>query len=123
MFAALKGGFHPHVLLVGTHIDKLPKTKRDQIVEECFRELRCSLAETPLKDILSQQEFVVDNTKKNDESFAQIKAEILRLAKLQPHWGEKTPTKWLPLDRELQCLKEDGLKVSARLVTCGTKNS
>ena len=33
------------------------------------------------------------------------------MAKIQPHWGEETPSKWLPLDREVQCANEPGLKV------------
>ena len=103
------------MILVGTHKDRLPKTNREQIVDECFKDLRREIADTPLMDILSQEEIAVDNTQKTDESFSKLRDEILRLAKVQPEWGQKTPTKWLPLNREVQQLQEDGLKV---FITC-----
>ena len=111
LFAKPKDSSHPQVILVGTHKDKLPKTNRKQIVDECFKDLRREIVDTPLMDIISQEEVAVDNTQKADESYSKLREEILRLAKLQPQWGQKTPTKWLPLNRELQQLKEDGLKV------------
>ena len=110
LFAALKKNIKPQVILVGTHYDKLPKPERDTMVEKFLRELRCELATTPLKELVSY-DFIVDNSKKEDDKFSAIKEEIFRLAKLQPDWGKKTPSKWLPLERELQCLKESGLKV------------
>ena len=111
MFATSKGHIHPHVILVGTHADKLPTENRDKIIDKCFREIRCSLAATPLKSVLSTKEYVVDNIKKTDPVYAQVQAEIIRLAQLQPYWGEQTPSKWLPLDREIQCVKDNGLKI------------
>ena len=99
------------MILVGTHKDRLPRTNREQIVDECFKDLRREIADTPLMDILSQEEIAVDNTQKTDESFSKLREEILRLAKLHPQWGQKTPTKWLPLNRVVQQLQEDGLKV------------
>ena len=111
MCAASKGNIYPHVVLVGTHADKLPKANRDEIAAKCFREIRCSVADSPLKHILSDKEYVVDNTKKGDPCFAQIQSEIFNLARLQPHWGEQTPSRWLPLEREIQSAKDSGLKV------------
>ena len=111
MFAESKHDIQPHVILVGTHLDKLPKQNRDEICNRCFREIRCTLADSPLTDILSTKEFLVDNTKPSNPGYAQIQAEIFRLAQLQPYWGEQTPSKWLPLDREIQCKKESGVKV------------
>ena len=111
MFAATKRHIHPHVILVGTHADKLPKSNRDQEAEMCFREIRSLLADSPLKLILSDKEFVVDNTKKTDPCFSQLQAEIFSLAQLQPNWGIHTPSRWLPLEREIQHAKDSGLKV------------
>ena len=99
------------MILVGTHKDKLPKANRDQIVEECFKDLRREIADTPMLQLLSQKDVAVDNTRKTDGGFSELREEILRLAKLQPHWGQKTPAKWLPLTREINQLQEDGLKV------------
>ena len=110
LFAALKKNIKPQVILVGTHKDKLSKPEHNALIQKFMRELRCELATTPLKELVSN-DFVVDNSRKDDENFSEIKAEIFRLAKLQPDWGKKTPSKWLPLERELQCLKESGLKV------------
>ena len=111
MFAASKRHIHPHVILVGTHADKLPKANRDQVAEMCFREIRSLLADSPLKHILSDKEFVVDNTKKTVLCFSQLQAEIFALAQLQPNWGIQTPSRWLPLEREVQHAKDSGLKV------------
>ena len=111
MFAATKRHIHPHVILVGTHADKLPKANRDQVAEMCFREIRSLLADSPLKHILSDKEFVVDNTKKTDPCFSQLQAEIFALAQQQPNWGIQTPSRWLPLEREIQHAKDSGLKV------------
>ena len=114
MFAASKQNTsrtHPQVILVGTHADKLPKANRDDFVNWCFRRIRCLLADSPLKTVLSEKEFVVDNTRKTDPSFAELQAEIFSLAKLQPNWGEQTPSKWLPLEREIQSEREAGVKV------------
>ena len=111
LFAALKDGVHPQVILIGTHRDKLPKTNREQIVEECFKDLRKEIADSPLMEILSQEEVAVDNTKQSDETFSKLREVILCLAQLQPQWGQKTPAKWLPLNREIKQLQEDGLKV------------
>ena len=111
MFAATKRSIHPHVILVGTHADKLPNASRDQTADQCFREIRSALANSPLKQILSDKEFAVDNTKTNDSWFTQLQNEIFNLARLQPYWGEQTPSSWLPLEREIQHAKESGLKV------------
>ena len=111
MFTASRRNIHPHVILVGTHADKLPKANRDKIADKCFREIRCSLADSPLKHILSDREYMVDNSKKTDPCFAQLQTEIFNLARQQPHWGEQTPSRWLPLEREIQSAKDSGLKV------------
>ena len=112
LFAALKQNITPQVILVGTHYDKLPKAERDALIEKFFRDLHCKIAATPLKELVSN-EYVVDNSKKDDSSFSNIRSEIFRLAKLQPNWGRMTPSKWLPLEREMQGLKESGLKVTS----------
>ena len=112
LFAALKQNITPQVILVGTHYDKLPKAERDALIEKFFRDLYCKIAATPLKELVSN-EYVVDNSKKDDSSFSNIRSEIFRLAKLQPNWGRMTPSKWLPLEREMQGLKESGLKVTS----------
>ena len=111
MFAATKRHIHPHVILVGTHADKLPKANRDQVADMCFREIRSLLADSPLKQVLSDKEFLIDNTKTTDPSFTQLQTEIFNLAQLQPDWGIETPARWLPLEREIQNAKNSGLKV------------
>ena len=117
MFASLKKDIHPHVILVGTHADKLPKKNQEDIIAECFREFRNSIVDTPFNCILTDREFAVDNTKKNSLVYSELQKTIFDLAKSLPNWGEKTPTKWLQLDREIQCLKESGLKVRQHTVS------
>ena len=88
----------------------MPKAERDALIEKFFRDLRCEIVTTPLKELVSE-EYVVDNSKTDDSSFSDIRSEIFCLANLQPNWGKMTPSKWLPLEREMQGLKESGLKV------------
>ena len=111
MFAISKQNIRPHVILVGTHADMLPKASHDQVAASCFREIRSLLANSPLKQILSDKEFVVDNTKKTDPCFNQLQTEILNLAQLQAYWGVQTPSRWLLLEREIHHAKDSGLKV------------
>ena len=111
MFAVTKSHINPHVILVGTHADKLPKSSRDQEADTCFREIRSLIADSPLKQILSDKEFTIDNTKKSDPSLTQLQTEIFELAQRQPYWGIETPTRWLPLEREIRHAKDSGLKV------------
>ena len=80
LFAALKQNIKPQIILVGTHCDKLPKAELDAQIEKFFRDLRCEIGTTPLKE-----EYVVDNLKTDDSSFSDIRSEIFCLANLQPN--------------------------------------
>ena len=111
MFASIKTDIQPHVLLVGTHADKLPSKDRETIIKQCFDEFRNSIVDSPFNNILAKIEYAVDNTRKSNPVYSQLKNKIFELAKSLPNWGEKTPSKWLLLDREIQYLKESGHKV------------
>ena len=111
MFASINKDVQPHVLLVGTHADKLPRKDRETIIKQIFHEFRDSIVDSPFCSILAQCEYAVDNTIKKNPVYLRLKDKIFEVAKSLPNWGEKTPTKWLPLDREIQYLKESGHKV------------
>ena len=111
MFASIKKDIQPHVLLVGTHADKLQSKDRETIIQQLFDGFRNSIVDSPFNSILVQTEYAVDNTKRNNPVYTKLKAEIFEIAKSLPSWGEKTPSKWLPLEREIQNLKDEGRKV------------
>ena len=111
MFASNKKVIQPHVILVGTHADKLPKNDRDTIIQQLFDGFRETIVESPFNSILTQTEYALDNTKKKSQDYIKLKKEILDVAKSLPNWREKTPSKWLPLEREIQLLKDKGQKV------------
>ena len=111
MFASIRTDIQPQVLLVGTHADKLPRNDRETIIQQCFHEFRDSIVGYPFNSVLAKKEYAVDNTKKNIPVYSQLKNELFELAKSLPNWGENTPSKWMPLDREIQIRKESGSKV------------
>ena len=116
MFASAKKDIQPHVLLVGTHADKLPTHCRDTIIQQLFDRFRESIVDTPFNSILTKTEYALDNTKKKSKKYTELKKEILDLAKSLPNWGEKTPSKWLPLEREIQVLKDKDQKVIIQIL-------
>ena len=111
MFASIKKDIQPHVLLVGTHADKLPTKDRESIIKQLFDGFRQTIEDTPFNSILRPKEFDVDNTKQDDPVYTKIKKEIFEVAQSLPNWGEKTPSTWLPLEREIQLLKDKCQKV------------
>ncbi|KAK3598936.1 hypothetical protein CHS0354_036252 [Potamilus streckersoni] len=100
----------PYVILVGTHVDKIPENCRQRVIDEYFVHICEILSNKPaalhLVDCIT-----IDNTQV-DPRLEQLKKRIFELAKQQPHWGEEKPARWLPLEQAIMTLKASGVKVA-----------
>ncbi|KAL3887772.1 hypothetical protein ACJMK2_000165, partial [Sinanodonta woodiana] len=97
------------VILVGTHVDKLPEESRKEAIDKYFIELRYRLGEKPTIRHLVH-DIAIDNTKP-DPILEELKKRIFEVSKQQPHWGEETPARWLPLEQAIMTLKASGTKI------------
>ncbi|KAL3887625.1 hypothetical protein ACJMK2_000021 [Sinanodonta woodiana] len=97
------------VILVGTHVDKLSEESRKEAIDKYFIELRYMLGEKPIIRHLVD-DIAIDNTKP-DPMLEELKKRIFEVSKQQPHWGEETPARWLPLEQAIMTLKASGTKI------------
>ncbi|KAL3854151.1 hypothetical protein ACJMK2_013429 [Sinanodonta woodiana] len=100
----------PPVILVGTHMDKIPQESRQEVCESVFNQLRYELQDKPTRFHLTDEDFAIDNTS-FDPRLEDLKKKIVQLASQQPYWGEEVPARWLPLEQVLMKLKASGIKV------------
>ncbi|KAL3888314.1 hypothetical protein ACJMK2_000684, partial [Sinanodonta woodiana] len=100
----------PPVILVGTHVDKIPKKGRQKVIEEYFMKIRQMLKDKPVVLHLMDN-IAIDNTI-CDPRLEDLKRRIFQLASLQPHWGEEKPARWLPLEQAIMTMKASGVKVA-----------
>ncbi|KAK3595401.1 hypothetical protein CHS0354_008835 [Potamilus streckersoni] len=111
----------PPVILVGTHMDKIPQESRQEVCESVFNQLRYELQDKPTRFHLTDEDFAIDNTFL-DPRLEDLKKKIVQLASQQPYWGEEVPARWLPLEQVLMKLKASGIKVIPySLVECLNK--
>ncbi|KAL3854629.1 hypothetical protein ACJMK2_013890, partial [Sinanodonta woodiana] len=103
----------PAVILVGTHVDKIPEKYRHEVCERYFRKIRSYLSDKPTIFHLVNEDFAIDNTVVDDKLVA-LKQKIVEVASQQPYWGEEVPARWILLERELTRLKAAGIKVIPR---------
>ncbi|KAK3611542.1 hypothetical protein CHS0354_016474 [Potamilus streckersoni] len=99
----------PNVILVGTHVDKIPEKSRKEVIDKYFRKLRYMLREKPTIRHLVD-DIAIDNTQ-HDPMMEELKRRIFELSSKQPHWGEEKPARWIPLEQALMTLKASGAKV------------
>ncbi|KAK3587048.1 hypothetical protein CHS0354_008076 [Potamilus streckersoni] len=100
----------PPVILVGTHVDKLPKESRPRVIAEYFKKIRKILKDKKTKLHLADEDFAIDNSQP-DSTLEALKRKIVDLASRQPYWGEEVPARWLPLEQAIMTLKASGIKV------------
>ncbi|KAL3854591.1 hypothetical protein ACJMK2_013855 [Sinanodonta woodiana] len=103
----------PAVILVGTHLDKIPERYRHEVCEKYFTEIRSYLKDKPTILHLVNEDFAIDNTVV-DSSLVALKQKIVEVASQQPYWGEEVPARWILLEREVTRLKVAGIKVIPR---------
>ncbi|KAK3608707.1 hypothetical protein CHS0354_013641, partial [Potamilus streckersoni] len=102
----------PHVILVGTHVDKLSEKSRKALIDRYFKTLRYLLKDKPTICHL-MDDIAIDNTM-SDPMLETLKRRIFELASKQSHWGEEKPARWLPLEQAIMTLRDSGTKVVAR---------
>ena len=64
MFATFKCCIHSQVILVGTHVGKLPKENRSDVIYRCFRDIKGAVADSSLNSIVdrTEQNFIDSHT-------------------------------------------------------------
>jgi hypothetical protein len=83
---------------------------RKETIDEIFYALRSSLLYKATSCHLTDNDFVTDNSVK-DDNIDLLKQHIVKVATDQPHWGEVIPAKWITLESIIVKLKDEGLKV------------
>ncbi|KAK3578405.1 hypothetical protein CHS0354_035606 [Potamilus streckersoni] len=101
---------HPFVILVGTHLDKIPKDLLDESKKTYFNDIRTVLKNSPLLFHLADEDFAISNLG-SDPTINSLKSKIFEIAQKQKYWGEQIPARWIPLTRSLMELKNRGKKV------------
>ncbi|KAL3862502.1 hypothetical protein ACJMK2_008462, partial [Sinanodonta woodiana] len=98
------------VILVGTHVDKIPEKSRQNVIDEYYNTICQILKDKP--SMIHLMGFVaIDNTK-SDPKLEELKRNIFELASQQPHWGAEKPARWLPLEQAIMTLKASGVMVA-----------
>ncbi|KAK3575710.1 hypothetical protein CHS0354_020176 [Potamilus streckersoni] len=100
----------PYVILVGTHVDKIPKNCRQRVIDEYFVHI-CEILSNKPAALHRMDCIAIDNTQ-DDPRLEELKKRIFELSKQQPHWGEEKPARWLPLEQAIMTLKASGVKVA-----------
>ncbi|KAL3889125.1 hypothetical protein ACJMK2_001479, partial [Sinanodonta woodiana] len=101
---------NPPVILIGTHVDKIPEKNREKVIDEYFMKLRQMLKSKPLVLHLVD-DIAIDNTQ-SDPGLEKLKRRIFELASQQPHWGEEKPARWLPLEQAIMTMRYSDVKVA-----------
>ncbi|KAH3863896.1 uncharacterized protein LOC127866672 [Dreissena polymorpha] len=101
----------PSIILVGTRKDEMTgnndekEMKSDKYFQEALR--RAFGEGSPILQHIHKRKFLVDNLSKGDPVFNQLRMEILGLAQKQDYWGEKSPLRWIPLEKKLDALRDE----------------
>ncbi|KAL3888209.1 hypothetical protein ACJMK2_000585, partial [Sinanodonta woodiana] len=99
----------PPVILVGTHVDKIPEKFRQEVILEYFLKMR-QMLQNKLVALHLMDSIAIDNTQ-CDPKLDDQKRRIIELASKQPYWGEEKPARWIPLEQVLMTFKAAGVKV------------
>ncbi|KAL3889377.1 hypothetical protein ACJMK2_001721, partial [Sinanodonta woodiana] len=99
----------PPVILVGTHVDKIPEKNRQEVILAYFLKIRQMLKNKPIVLHLMDS-IAIDNTQ-CDPKLDDLKRRIFELASKQPYWGEEKPARWIALEQKIMTLKVSGVKV------------
>ncbi|KAK3582802.1 hypothetical protein CHS0354_035739 [Potamilus streckersoni] len=98
------------VILVGTHVDKIPEKSRQNVIDGYYKTI-CQILEDKPSKIHLMGYIAIDNTK-CDPKLEELKRKIFELASKQPQWGEEKPARWLPLEQAIMTLKHSGVMVA-----------
>ncbi|KAL3854017.1 hypothetical protein ACJMK2_013301, partial [Sinanodonta woodiana] len=99
-----------NVILVGTHLDEIPKSLVDDRRKKHFENIRELLKDRPLRYHLVDADFAVTNIEP-DVTIDVLRKKIFDLAQKQDFWGTTIPARWLALENVLLKLAKEGKKV------------
>ncbi|KAL3855949.1 hypothetical protein ACJMK2_015146, partial [Sinanodonta woodiana] len=79
-------------------------TSQKEFFEEIIRSLKDKPTHIHLKGYIA-----IDNTLQ-DPRLEELKRIIFEQASKQPHWGEETPVRWIPMEQAIMEMKYSGIK-------------
>ncbi|KAL3892182.1 hypothetical protein ACJMK2_004416 [Sinanodonta woodiana] len=101
---------HPFVILVGTHADRIPKDLLEKRKKSYFNDIRNHLKNSPLMLHLVDEDFAISNLG-SDLNINVLKSKIFEIAQKHVCWGTNIPARWIPLEKALMKLKNEGIPV------------
>ncbi|XP_069128101.1 uncharacterized protein [Argopecten irradians] len=103
--------YQPPVILVGTHLDKVPKEERDVVKGKVLYRINrsSSVANAFRKHVTAFTS--IDNTLDDVTAYDKIWCRVLDAARHQSHWGQLLPASWITLELDFMLLKGQGVKV------------
>ncbi|XP_053400307.1 uncharacterized protein LOC123557942 isoform X2 [Mercenaria mercenaria] len=109
-FVGTQNGPEPHIILVGTHKDKIPgdgNTKQN-CIEKYFEDVRMLFDNTEVIKHIHSKDFAVDNTSSEDNGIELLGKEIIKLG-TEKAKEVKIPAKWIHLEESLQKRKSENI--------------
>ncbi|XP_060080525.1 uncharacterized protein LOC132559912 [Ylistrum balloti] len=108
------GKYKPPIVLIGTHLDKIPMDKRTTTLNAIMTTIRSKERDADIAHIFDQH--VVDvihisNPEPRDGVFEKIWHSVMRCAPYQAQWGQLLPGHWIALEHDLMTMKGRGVKV------------
>lgn len=110
--------YHPPVILVGTHLDRVPEDERTTIKQRVIKRIKRDpkLSKAYDQHVLA---FVITGKTERDEYGRPtydnmdevIWGHVREAAKYQSHWAHLLPAKWIALERDIMLLRSQGVKV------------
>ncbi|XP_069115533.1 uncharacterized protein [Argopecten irradians] len=107
------GKYKPPVILVGTHLDKIPANKKQKSLETILAMFK-SMENPDIATIYEQHvvDFIaVSNLNPRDEVYEKLWKTIMKYAPYQAQWGQLLPGAWISLEHDLMTMKSRGVKV------------
>ncbi|KAK3598551.1 hypothetical protein CHS0354_010728 [Potamilus streckersoni] len=97
--------FCPSIILVGTHVDKIPQESLNNHKESYFQEIRNMVKDKPIRHYLVDKDFTINNLG-SDSTINELKSKIFEMVQKQEYWGEELPARWIRLEQELMMLRQ-----------------
>ncbi|XP_060599343.1 uncharacterized protein LOC132752943 [Ruditapes philippinarum] len=98
-FVGSNDGEEPHIILVGTHKDKL---NVDEDVDDYFEDVRCIFDDSKQLRHIYSQHFAVSNIGPDTSDFLDLRKSITRLGKRLSEERAPLPARWILLEKSLK---------------------
>ncbi|XP_053390520.1 probable serine/threonine-protein kinase qkgA [Mercenaria mercenaria] len=123
-FVGTQNGPEPHVILVGTHKDKIPGDENTKLscIEKYFENVRMLFDNREVIKHIHSKDFAVDNTSSEDTGIELLGKEIIRLG-TEKSTEVQIPAKWIPLEESLKKRKNENIISFYELKKIDAENS